>query len=245
MPGGLAVSPWTSDWLAVAGSTPASVTFCPGPVPSRGLARGGGLGRRVAGRLPGSGGRPRGTTAADRVDGRVLAATPAGHGGALGRYGPWPPAGTRARAGCRLPRPFCEVAVFLATVAWGTAVASLPVIGCLCRTGRPGPVGLDPSRRDGGRPGPGDVSGCPAGPDVSRCCAPEKLSAPEQNSDAEGERREDAHGDRSVDQSQTGREHPGHQHRHRRNGQEGTGPDHVRPPTTRRGAPGSWLPAVV
>ena len=175
----------------------------------------------------------------------------------LGSNRAWPPTGTRTRARRRLPRPFGEVAVHLATVAAAAASRSRQAIGGLRRTsdqpgtGRltrtspPGPGGPDPGGPDPGRRGTGDVSCCPAGPDLPRCCFSEKLSAPEQNSDAESERREDTHGDRSVDQSQAGRGHSGHQHHHRRNGQKGAGPDHVRPPTTRRGVPGGWLPAVV
>ena len=49
IPGGLAAAPWTPGRLAVARRASASVTFGPGPVPSRGLTRGGGTGRRVAG----------------------------------------------------------------------------------------------------------------------------------------------------------------------------------------------------
>ena len=232
---------------------PASVTFCPAPVSSARFTRGGRPRRRVAGRGPGpgSGGGAPGTATA----GRVLAAAAAGCGDAFGRYRAWPPGGTRTRARPRrLLRPFCEVTALLATVAPTATAGSRPVIGslpsaALSRAGLPSAGracrGTDPAILDPRRPGSGDVGGCPAGPGALRCRSAEKLSAPEQNSGAEGDRREDAHGDRSVNQSQVGREHPGHQHRHRRNGQEGTGADHVRPPTTRRGAPGCWLPAVV
>ena len=185
------------------------------------------------------------------VSRRVLAAPTVGHGGTLGRYRAWPPGGVRTRTRCRLPGLFGEIAVLLAIVVPAAMARSRPVIGCLPRTGGPpragrtGRCGPEPVLPDPRRSGRGAVSGCPGGPSVPRCCSTEKLSAPEQNSGAESERREDAHGDRSVDQSQAGREHPGHEHRHRRNGQKGTGADHVRPPATRRGAPGCWLPAVV
>jgi hypothetical protein len=241
-PGGLAVAPWTPGWLAVARRAPASVTFGPGPVPSRGLTGGGGTGRRIAGARSGSGGGPHGAAATGCVGRRALAAATVGYGGALGRYRAWPPPGTRT--GCGLLWPFGEVAVLFATVAPAATARSCPVVGCLPRT-RTGRGGPHPGRPAPRRPGPGDISGCPAGPDVPRGCFTEKLSAPEQNSDAECDRRENAHGDRSVDQSEAGREHPGHQHRHSRDRQEGAGPDHVRPPTARRGAPGGWLPAVV
>jgi hypothetical protein len=226
--------------------TPVTVTLCPAAVPPGGLTRGGGARRRVAGRGPGGG--PPGTAATCRM----LAAAAAGYGGTFGRYRAWPPGGIRTRTRCRLPGPFGKVAILLALVAPGATASSRPVAGCCLprtggphRAGRTGRGGPEPFLPDPRRSGPVGVSGCPAGASVPHCCLTEKLSAPEQNSDAEGERREDAHGDRSVDQSQAGREYPGHQHRHRRDGQEGTGADHVRPPTTRRGAPGCWLPAVV
>ena len=215
------------------------------PVPARRFGPGGGLGRTApAGRV----------TRGVAPSGRQRAA-------ALGRDSAWPPAGTCGRpAGSGLARPLAAVAALVAVipaavipaavipaaVAPAAAPGTGPVSRCLSRVGgscgRGGPVPgrlvpgrLGPGLLSPGRLGPG-LSGCPAGPDIPRCCRTKKLSAPEQNSDAEGERREDTHGDRSVDQSQAGREHPGHQHRHRRNRQEGTGPDHVRPPTTRRGS---------
>jgi len=251
IPGGFAAAPWAPGWLAIARCAPAPVTFCPTPVPPGRLTRGGGTRRRVAGRGPGGGGGPPGTAAARRARRRVLAAAAVGYGGTLGRYRAWPPGGVRTRTRCRLPGLFGEIAVLLAIVVPAAMARSRPVIGCLPRTGGPpragrtGRCGPEPVLPDPRRSGRGAVSGCPGGPSVPRCCSTEKLSAPEQNSGAESERREDAHGDRSVDQSQAGREHPGHEHRHRRNGQKGTGADHVRPPATRRGAPGCWLPAVV
>jgi hypothetical protein len=133
IPGGLAIAPWTPGWLAVARRAPASVTFGPGPVPSRRLTRGGGTGtaRRVAGGRPGSGGGPHGTATADRVGRRVLAAATAGYGGALGRYRAWPPAGTRT--GCCLLWPFGAVAV-RATLTLATTARSCQVIGYPLRT---------------------------------------------------------------------------------------------------------------
>ena len=189
-------------------------------------------------------------------------------GAALGRYSAWPPAGTAAAPPDAAFRGRSPRSPSLSPSSGGRHPGAssrppspLPPRPARARSSAACPASADRaaaaarSRPAGpGRLGPGLLSP-PAGPWPQRLpsragCPPllphhEKLSAPEQNSDAEGERREDAHGDRSVDQSQAGREHPGHQHRHRRNGQEGTGPDHVRPPTTRRGAPGSWLPAVV
>ena len=220
--------------------TAGAVTFGPCPVTARGLAVGGSACRRFPWHRSAPGGRrSHGTSPGGRVARRVLTDAAGRRRAALGGYGTWPPAGAGA-AGRGLPHPFGKIIVVLAVAAPTAAPGASPVACHLSGTGRSGAG--EPGH---GRPETGRVSGCPAALGAARSGVPEKLSAPEQNSGAEGDRREDAHGDRQVDKHQAGRDYPGHESHHRRSAEEGAGPDHVRPPTARHGAPGCPLPAVV
>jgi hypothetical protein len=130
----------------------------------------------------------RSASPAGRVARRAPAAAAGRRRATLGRDGAGPPAGALARSG-RLPQPFGKPTVPLPTalaVVTATTAARL-VTRCLADIDRPG---YGPQR-----PGRSGLIGRPAGPGFPRSGLPEKLPAPEQNSGAESERREDAHGD--------------------------------------------------
>jgi hypothetical protein len=76
------------------GRVAAGVPSCLSPLTARGHTGGGSMRRRAPGRRLTTGGGPRGPAAAGRVPGGVLTITAARHRGALGRYGPGPPART-------------------------------------------------------------------------------------------------------------------------------------------------------
>ena len=191
----------------------------PGPVTTGGLAC-----PRFACR--GLTARPRPSGAATAA--RVPAATAARRRDPLGRYRGGPPGGATigGGAGRRFPLPCGEITLLFAV----TPVALAPAATAVPPTRSPAAC------QHRNRPGLGRLSGSPARLSALRCaCAlPEKLSPPEQDPGGESDRREDAYGDRKVDQAQVGRGHPSDEYRHRHCGEEGARAGSTRPPIARR-----------
>jgi hypothetical protein len=128
----------------------------------------------------------------------VLTVLPRRRRGTLGRYRGGPPGGIGVRGSARtgFPRPCRKITLPFAV----TPLALTPTV----TFGRDLVTGRRPDRN---RPGIGRLSGRRARLSALRCgCGlPEKLSPPEHDSGGEGDRRENAHGDRQVDQAQVAR----------------------------------------